>query len=144
MSDDDNKLIAERRAKLAAIREQGLAFPNDFRRNVVAGELHARYGDMPGEELEASPVRVSVAGRMMSKRIMGKASFANLKDMSGSIQLFVQRDSLPEKFLQRTIQEVGCRRYPRCRRCAVSYQDRRVVDQGGVASTADQVAASAA
>jgi len=98
MSEDDNKLIAERRAKLAAIREQGLAFPNDFRRNVVAGELHARYGDMPGEELEASPVRVSVAGRMMSKRIMGKASFANLKDMSGSIQLFVQRDSLPENF----------------------------------------------
>lgn len=95
---DENKLIQERRAKLAAIREQGLAFPNDFRRNVVAGELHARYGDLPGEELEASPVRVSVAGRMMSKRIMGKASFANLKDMSGSIQLFVQRDALPEGF----------------------------------------------
>jgi lysyl-tRNA synthetase class 2 len=95
---DENKLIQERRAKLAAIREQGLAFPNDFRRNVVAGELHARYGDMPGEELEASPVRVSVAGRMMSKRIMGKASFANLKDMSGTIQLFVQRDNLPEGF----------------------------------------------
>ncbi len=95
---DENKLIQERRAKLAAIREQGLAFPNDFRRNVVAGELHARYGDMPAEELEASPVRVSVAGRMMSKRIMGKASFANIKDMSGTIQLFVQRDSLPEDF----------------------------------------------
>ncbi len=95
---DENKLIQERRAKLAAIREQGLAFPNDFRRNVVAGELHARYSDMPAEELEASPVRVSVAGRMMSKRIMGKASFANLKDMSGTIQLFVQRDRLPENF----------------------------------------------
>jgi lysyl-tRNA synthetase class 2 len=95
---DENKLIQERRAKLAAIREQGLAFPNDFRRNVVAGELHARYGDMPGEELEAAPVRVSVAGRMMSKRIMGKASFANIKDMSGTIQLFVQRDALPENF----------------------------------------------
>ena len=95
---DENKLIQERRAKLAAIREQGLAFPNDFRRNVVAGELHAKYGETTAEELEASPVRVSVAGRMMSKRIMGKASFANLKDMSGTIQLFVQRDSLPEEF----------------------------------------------
>ena len=95
---DENKLIQERRAKLAAIREQGLAFPNDFRRNVVAGELHAKYGDMPSEALEEAPVRVSVAGRMMSKRIMGKASFANLKDMSGTIQLFVQRDSLPENF----------------------------------------------
>lgn len=93
---DENKLIQERRQKLNAIREQGLAFPNDFRRNVVAGELHAKYGETPSEELEANPIRVSIAGRMMSKRIMGKASFANLKDMSGTIQLFVQRDGLPE------------------------------------------------
>lgn len=93
---DENKLIQERRQKLTAIREQGLAFPNDFRRNVVAGELHAKYGESPAEDLEAKTVRVSVAGRMMSKRIMGKASFANLKDMSGTIQIFVQRDMLPE------------------------------------------------
>ena len=93
---DENKLIQERRQKLNAIREQGIAFPNDFRRNVVAGELHAKYNGIEAEELEANPIRVSVAGRMMSKRIMGKASFANLKDMSGAIQLFIQRDSLPE------------------------------------------------
>ena len=93
---DENKLIQERRQKLGVIREQGNAFPNDFRRNVVAGELHAKYDEVGGEELEANPVRVSVAGRMMSKRIMGKASFAHIKDMSGTLQLFVQRDSLPE------------------------------------------------
>ncbi|MFU8838129.1 MAG: lysine--tRNA ligase [Thiohalomonadaceae bacterium] len=93
---DENKLIQERRQKLNLIREQGLAFPNDFRRNVVAGELHAKYAETPAEELESSPIRVSVAGRMMSKRIMGKASFASLKDMSGTIQLFVQRDGLAE------------------------------------------------
>ncbi len=93
---DENKLIAERRAKLKALREQGLAFPNDFRRNVMAGELHARYGEMEDAELEALNLRVSVAGRMMSRRIMGKASFAHVKDMSGTIQLFVQRDALPE------------------------------------------------
>jgi lysyl-tRNA synthetase class 2 len=88
---DENKLIAERRAKLATIRENGIAFPNDFRRNVVAGELHAKYGEMEKEALEAENVRVSVAGRMMGKRIMGKASFAQVKDMSGAIQLYVQK-----------------------------------------------------
>jgi lysyl-tRNA synthetase, class II len=87
---DENKLIAERRAKLAALRENGIAFPSDFRRNVVAGELHAKYGEMDKEQLEAEGVRVAVAGRMMGQRIMGKASFAQLKDMSGTIQIYVQ------------------------------------------------------
>ena len=93
---DENKLIAERRRKLAEMREAGVAFPNDFRRNVMAGELHAEYGEKSGEELEANPVRVSVAGRMMLRRIMGKASFATVQDMSGRIQLYVRRDDLPE------------------------------------------------
>jgi lysyl-tRNA synthetase class 2 len=93
---DENKLIAQRREKLARIRDKGIAFPNDFRRNVIAGELHAEYGDKDGEELEALNIRVKVAGRMMSRRIMGKASFVHLQDMSGKIQLFVQRDALPE------------------------------------------------
>ena len=95
---DEHKLIAERRAKLAALREQGIAFPNDFRRNVMAGELLAEYGEKDNEELEANPVRVSVAGRMMSRRVMGKNSFVHIQDMSGRIQLFVSRDSLPEGF----------------------------------------------
>ncbi len=93
---DENKLIAQRREKLARIRDKGIAFPNDFRRNVIAGELHAEYGEKDGEELEDLNIRVKVAGRMMSRRIMGKASFVHLQDMSGKIQLFVQRDALPE------------------------------------------------
>ncbi len=93
---DENKLIAQRREKLARLRENGVAFPNDFRRNGVAGELHAEYGEKTPQELEAANLRVRVAGRMMSRRVMGKASFAHLQDMSGRIQLFVQRDSLPE------------------------------------------------
>ena len=93
---DENALIAQRKAKLAALREEGQAFPNDFRRNVMATELHAEYASKSNEELEANPVRVRVAGRMMTRRIMGKASFAHLQDMSGQIQLFVARDDLPE------------------------------------------------
>jgi lysyl-tRNA synthetase class 2 len=95
---DTNALIEQRRSKLAAMREEGIAFPNDFRRDVMAGELLAEYSEKSNEELEATPVRVKVAGRMMSRRIMGKASFAHLRDMSGQIQLFVTRDALPENF----------------------------------------------
>ncbi len=93
---DENKLIAERRQKLAGIREAGVAFPNDFRRNVMAGELSAEYGDKTKEELTELNLRVSVAGRMMLKRVMGKASFATVQDMSGRIQFYVARDDLPE------------------------------------------------
>jgi lysyl-tRNA synthetase class 2 len=96
MIEDENKLIAQRREKLTELRSQGNAFPNDFRRNTVAGELHAEYGEKDNEALEALNLRVRVAGRMMSRRVMGKASFAHLQDMSGRIQLFVQRDNLPE------------------------------------------------
>jgi len=96
MNDDEHKLIAQRREKLNELRTRGNAFPNDFRRSTMAGELHAEYGDKSNEELEALNLRVRVAGRMMSRRIMGKASFAHIRDMSGLIQLFVQRDNLPE------------------------------------------------
>ena len=94
---DDNEQIRQRRDKLDLLRENGSnPFPNDFRRNTVATEIHAHYGDKDNDELEATPVRVKIAGRMMSRRIMGKASFAHVQDMSGRIQLFVQRDSLAE------------------------------------------------
>ncbi|GAB7125817.1 lysine--tRNA ligase [Silvimonas sp. JCM 19000] len=93
---DDNKLIAERRAKLAAIREKGVAFPNDYRREHTSGPLHAQYDAVEKEPLEAQAVAVSVAGRMMLKRVMGKASFATLQDVSGQIQLYVSRDSVGE------------------------------------------------
>jgi len=89
---DEHSLIAQRREKLAALREQGQAFPNDFRRDALAADLHQRHDDTEG--LEEQGVRVSVAGRMMAKRVMGKASFAQVQDLSGKIQLFVQRDML--------------------------------------------------
>jgi lysyl-tRNA synthetase class 2 len=97
---DENALIAQRRAKLKALREEGIAFPNDFRRNAMAGELHAEYGDRDNAALEADPVRVRVAGRLMAKRVMGKAAFAQLQDMTGRIQLFLQRDGLPDGVYQ--------------------------------------------
>jgi lysyl-tRNA synthetase class 2 len=93
---DENRLIAQRREKLAELREQGNAFPNDFRRNVMNAELSTEYADWSGEQLAETPRRVSIAGRMMTKRVMGKASFANIRDMSGDMQLYVKRDDLPE------------------------------------------------
>ena len=94
---DENAIIAERRAKLGAIREQGVAFPNDFRPEHNAAALHAQYGELDNEALEANPVKVSIAGRMMLKRVMGKASFATLQDASGPradgrMQLYVTND----------------------------------------------------
>jgi lysyl-tRNA synthetase class 2 len=90
----ENHLIAERRAKLAALRTQGVAFPNDFRRDALAADLLATYAERDAAWLEANPVRVRVGGRMMFKRVMGKASFAKLADRSGAIQLFLQEDAL--------------------------------------------------
>ncbi len=93
---DENRLIATRREKLAALREQGYRFPNDFRPDALAAELHAAHGDEDAEALEAAGRRVRVAGRMMLKRVMGKASFCTLQDRSGRIQLFLQRDAVGE------------------------------------------------
>ncbi len=93
---DENTQIAQRRAKLLALRERGMPFPNDFRRNRIAGELHAEYGGQDAAALETKPVHVQVAGRLMTRRIMGKASFAHMQDMSGHIQLYIQREVLGE------------------------------------------------
>jgi lysyl-tRNA synthetase class 2 len=92
--DDDNALIAERRGKLAGLRSAGIAYPNDFRRDALAGDLHATYGGRSEESLAAQPVRVRVAGRMMFKRVMGKASFVKLQDASGQIQVYLQAQAL--------------------------------------------------
>ncbi|HXL98039.1 MAG TPA: OB-fold nucleic acid binding domain-containing protein, partial [Steroidobacteraceae bacterium] len=91
---DDNRLIAERRAKLSAWRERTVAFPNDFRRDALAAQLLTTYADRDAAWLEAHPVRVRVGGRMMFKRVMGKASFAKIADRSGQIQLFLQESTL--------------------------------------------------
>jgi len=92
----EHALVAERRRKLDALRDEGRAYPNDFRKNVQADELHGSFGERDGESLDKDAVEVSVAGRMMAKRVMGKASFARLEDASGSIQVFLERDGLPE------------------------------------------------
>ncbi|MBU0455528.1 MAG: lysine--tRNA ligase [Gammaproteobacteria bacterium] len=92
----ENDLMAQRRAKLETLRSDGNAFPNDFRRNAVAKELHAMYGDEDNETLQEKRARVSVAGRMMLCRVMGKASFIQLQDMSGRIQCYLRKNDLPE------------------------------------------------
>src|SRR5499427_8161508 len=91
---DENRLIAERRAKLAELRKAGQAFPNDFRRDALAGQLHASFGERSAEWLEANPTRVQVGGRLMFKRVMGKASFAKIGDRTGQIQLYLQEETL--------------------------------------------------
>jgi lysyl-tRNA synthetase, class II len=104
---DENKLIAERRAKLADLRTRGVAFPNDYRRDSLAADLLAGYGSKPAEWFDANTVRVHVAGRMMAKRVMGKASFAHIVDRSGRLQLFLQRDALGETYEQFKTWDVG-------------------------------------
>ncbi len=92
LSQDENQIIAERRAKLKALRERGVAYPNDFERADLAERLAAQYEDLSREALDARHVEVSVAGRLMLKRVMGKASFATVQDMSGRLQLYVSDD----------------------------------------------------
>jgi lysyl-tRNA synthetase class 2 len=98
---DENFLIAERRAKLKALRAQGVAFPNDFRRLHYAGDLQAEFEDArrwTTEAIEAEARRVQLAGRMVAKRVMGKASFIQLMDMSGRIQVFLKADLLGGRY----------------------------------------------
>lgn len=85
---DDNKLIAERRAKLSDMREQGNAFPNDFRRDASAAELQAKYGDKTKEELAEMGVQVAVAGRMM----LDRKAFKVVQDMTGRIQIYATKE----------------------------------------------------
>ncbi|MBL8414245.1 MAG: lysine--tRNA ligase [Propionivibrio sp.] len=94
---DENHIIAERRAKLAEWRATGKAYPNDFSRENTAGKIAEVYASKSGEELEAAPVEVKVAGRIMLKRVMGKASFITISDLSGRIQLYVARDKVGEE-----------------------------------------------
>lgn len=94
---DENQLITLRREKLAGLREQGNAFPNDFKPEQHAADLQALYGDKEKAELEENPAKVSVAGRIMLKRVMGKASFITISDRSGRLQLYVQQAALGEE-----------------------------------------------
>ena len=105
---DENQLIAERREKLQALRAGGVAFPNDFKPTHHAADLHQRHGQVPNEELEPQAIHVAVAGRMMLKRVMGKACFATLQDGSfggtgttghGRIQLYITQDAVGAELL---------------------------------------------
>jgi lysyl-tRNA synthetase class 2 len=91
---DTNQIVEERRGKLAALRASGVAFPNDFVRHHFAGDLQQQFEGKTNDELESEPPLVTVAGRLMLKRVMGKASFATLQDMSGRIQVYVQTDAV--------------------------------------------------
>ncbi len=93
---DENALIAERRRKLTARRADGNAYPNDFRRNSLAEELHETWGAHESDKLRDEHVMVRVAGRMLVKRVMGKASFVKLQDRTGQIQLRLERERLTE------------------------------------------------
>ena len=97
---DENQLIAERRAKLAEWRKSSHAYPNDFSRENTAGKLDELYGEKTREELEESPVEVRVAGRVMLKRVMGKAAFLTIQDLSGRIQLYVSKNDAGEETLE--------------------------------------------
>jgi lysyl-tRNA synthetase class 2 len=107
---DENQLIAERREKLKALREaqrrgEGPAFPNDFKPTHTVAQIFERHGQASKEQLEAEPVRVRVGGRMMLKRVMGKACFATLQDGSlgptgGRIQVYLNKDSVGEQALE--------------------------------------------
>jgi lysyl-tRNA synthetase, class II len=92
MSEDDSKLVEERREKLKALRAKGAAYPNDWQREHLAADLHRGFGERSKEELEKAPAPARVAGRMMLKRVMGKASFATLQDGSGRIQAYITQE----------------------------------------------------
>jgi len=94
---DENHIIATRREKLEKLRAAGNAYPNTFRRDTLADHLQGVYNSHTAEELEGVTDTFRVAGRLMAKRVMGKASFGTLQDMSGRIQIFVQQAALGEE-----------------------------------------------
>ena len=97
LAEEENHIIAERRAKLAALREAGVAYPNDFVRTDLFGDIRAKYQNVSAEELEALKPEVACSGRMMLKRIMGKASFATVRDFTGDMQYFITKGDIGEE-----------------------------------------------
>ncbi|MCX7512212.1 lysine--tRNA ligase [Frateuria sp. STR12] len=95
---DENKLIAERREKLKALRGQGVAFPNDFKVDAFAGDLRTEFADHDAEAVEAAARRVKVAGRIVLKRVQGKVSFVQMQDFTGRIQLFIHQGTVGEAY----------------------------------------------
>src|SRR5690606_12389211 len=98
---DENRLIAERRDKLARLRQEGVAYPNDFRPDNHSVALHSAYDELDKEALVEINKTVKVAGRMMLKRVMGKASFATLQDGTGRIQIFLDKKTVGDELYNR-------------------------------------------
>ena len=92
-----NELLALRRAKLEDLKSKGNAFPNDFRRDALAEDLHTSYDSVEKDKLESKNIEVSVAGRVMLQRVMGKASFITIQDLTGQIQAYIKKDNLGEE-----------------------------------------------
>ena len=92
----ENELIQQRRSKLEDLRNKGVAYPNSFRRDSLSADLHQECKGLSKEELEGKSIEVSIAGRIMLQRIMGKASFITLQDMKGQIQAYIRSNDLPE------------------------------------------------
>ncbi len=101
---DTNELIAQRRSKLTELRAKGNAYPNDFERDTLASQIHATYENKSEPELEAQPIAVKIAGRIMTRRLMGKASFVHLQDMSGKIQLYIRQDAVSPEVYERFLE----------------------------------------
>jgi lysyl-tRNA synthetase class II len=111
----EHQIVAERREKLSQLRQLGQAYPNDFRPDAQAGALHAEHAQTSKENLDTQAITVKVAGRVLLKRVMGKASFLTLQDSSGQIQLYISRESIqPRKHRSRrllSLQTLGHRRH---------------------------------
>lgn len=93
---DENEQITQRKEKLAAWRKSSIAYPNGFSRDALAADVHQQYASLEAAQLSAKKITVKMAGRMMTRRVMGKASFLHLQDMTAKIQVYIARDSLPE------------------------------------------------
>ena len=100
LEQEENEQILQRRKKLTELRALNRVYPNNFKRNFLAADLQQQYGHCSSEALSSNPIEVKIAGRMMTRRIMGKASFAHLQDMSGRMQVYVARDQVGDEIYQ--------------------------------------------
>ena len=141
-AEDENHIIAERRAKLAHMRETGVAYPNDFVRKDLFGDLREKWGDKSREELEAAAPEVAVSGRMMLKRVMGKASFATVRDFTGSMQYFVGAKRRRPRSLC-ALQDPRLGRHRRRRRHAFPHEQGRALGARQDATAAHEEPAAA-
>lgn len=97
---DENDVYQVRKQKLADLRAEGFDFPNNFRRAHIAADLLLNYSHLSKEDLAAKEISVAVAGRIVLRRVMGKASFLHIQDVSGRIQVYVRENDIPQQYEQ--------------------------------------------